>query len=87
MSCIVILELLWRIKMTNKCYTNDGICVNFLNGECDHMNGCYVKWLDDNYDYIKNFDTLYYRLLSKAKVETKMKCKLFTIFETRIFKE
>ena len=52
--------------MTNKCYTN-GSCVNFLNGEYDHMNGCYVKWLEDNYDYIKNFDTLYYRLLSKAK--------------------
>lgn len=66
--------------MTNKYCTTDGICVNFLNGECDHMNGCYVKWLDDNYDYIKNFDTLYYRLLSKAKEETKTKCKLFTIF-------
>ena len=66
--------------MTNKCYTNDGICVNFLNGKCDHMNGCYVKWIDDNYDYIKNFDTLYYRLLSNPKKETKSKCKLFTIF-------
>ena len=66
--------------MTNKYCTTDGICVNFLNGECDHMNGCYVKWLDDNYDYIKNFDTLYYRLLSKAKEETKTKNKLFTIF-------
>ena len=66
--------------MTNKYCTTDGNCVNFLNGECDHMNGCYVKWLDDNYDYIKNFDTLYYRLLSKAKEETKTKCKLFTIF-------
>ena len=67
--------------MTNKCYTTNGICVNFLNGEYDHMNGCYVKWLEDNYDYIKNFDTLYYRLLSKAKEEeTKTKSKLFTIF-------
>ena len=66
--------------MTNKYCTTDGICVNFLNGKCDHMNGCYVKWLDDNYDYIKNFDTLYYRLLSKAKEETKTKNKLFTIF-------
>ena len=65
--------------MTNKCYTN-GSCVNFLNGEYDHMNGCYVKWLEDKYDYIKNFDTLYYRLLSKAKEETKTKYKLFTIF-------
>lgn len=66
--------------MTNKCYTTNGICVNFLNGGYDHMNGCHVKWLDDNYDYIKNFDTLYFRLLSKAKEETKTKYKLFTIF-------
>lgn len=66
--------------MTNKCYTINGICVNFLNGGYDHMNGCHVKWLDDNYDYIKNFDTLYYRLLSKAKEESKTKYKLFTIF-------
>ena len=65
--------------MVNKYYTNE-ICVNFLNGECDHMNGCYVKWLDDSYDYTKNFDTLYYKLLSNPKKETKTKCKLFTIF-------
>lgn len=66
--------------MTNECYTTNGICINFLNGGYDHMNGCYVKWLDDNYDYIKKFDNLYYRLLSKAKEETKTKYKLFTIF-------